>query len=88
MIEYFAKANKYYMLLCKEQSYYTVFHRKTPYEATMYNTLLEIIEEIGTLYAYSIDEENGGVEIWIKPALSEEVFVYYFFPYDQGIVEA
>lgn len=80
--------DKYFMLLCKELSYYTVFSAFYAYNLDNFTeTLLEIIESIGEFYNYNIDEENGGIEIWIKPEDKEEVFVYYFFPYDAGVVE-
>lgn len=80
--------DKFFMLLCKEQSYYTIFNYTSRNESYYFaDVLLEVIEAVGSFYNYSIDEENGGVELWIKPEDKEEVFVYYFFPYDAGVVE-
>lgn len=80
--------DKFFMLLCKEQSYYTIFNYTSRNESYYFaDILLEVIEAVGSFYNYSIDEENGGVELWIKPEDKEEVFVYYFFPYDAGVVE-
>lgn len=80
--------DKFFMLLCKEQSYYTIFNYTSRNDSYYFaDVLLEVIEAVGSFYNYSIDEENGGVELWIKPEDKEEVFVYYFFPYDAGVVE-
>ena len=80
--------DKFFMLLCKEQSYYTIFNYTSRNESYYFaDVLLEVIEAVGSFYNYSIDDENGGVELWIKPEDKEEVFVYYFFPYDAGVVE-
>ena len=80
--------DKFFMLLCKEQSYYTIFDYTSRNENYLFaDILLEVIDAVGSFYNYNIDEENGGVELWIKPEDKEEVFVYYFFPYDAGVVE-
>lgn len=80
--------DEYFMLLCKEQSYYTVFHYEPRNRVDSFtNILLEIINSVGEFYNYNIDKATGGIEIWIKPEGKEEVFAYYFFPYDAGVVK-
>lgn len=87
--------NQYYMLLCADQSYYTIFKMtRTPQNSitSFYNTLQEIIEEFGTLITFSEAVSSPpSLELWIRPndqpEDKKEVFCYYLFPYDGGIVE-
>ena len=78
-------ANKYYMLLCKEYSYYTVF-AKGNYSISFAEAVKEIVAEIGDIYSIELTENKAAIEIWIKPDGEEEPYAFYLFPYDGGIV--
>ena len=86
------KNNIYYMLLCKEQSYYTIFKfPKEKNEEVLERCWLEfndIIASIGRFYNYHIDPvEKQGLELWIRPEGQDKPICYLFFAYDAGVVE-
>ena len=88
--------NQYYMLMCKELSYFTIFHRNENSEKDFYTTIKELLSEHGTLITacWDNDEQRNTVEYWMKintpiennPDYSE-IFCFILFPYDQGVVE-
>ena len=76
---------KYWMLLSNERKDYTVFIVKTR-EGTL-KELRECLQNRGQVL--SIDkQEDGNYEIWIRDYDTQENFVYYFFDYRFGIIEA
>ena len=78
--------NTYYMMLCKDFNYYTIFSFSVkPSFETFSDAVLTIITELGDVY--SIEWlDNGSVEIWIKPIGEETPYAFYLFPYDAGVV--
>lgn len=76
--------NTFYMLLCKELSYYTVL-MYDPANAnlndTMTNVLFECLQTIGNIKA--IENVDGAIEIWFSN--SEDTYAAYFFAYDRGV---
>lgn len=79
----------YFMLLCKDYNYYTIFHRNYP-ETINYNSfaneVISICEELGTIVSWEENiEGNDAIEIWIK--VKDQPYAFYLFPYDAGIVE-
>ena len=86
--KYFQDNGKYFMLLCKEQSDYTVF-RLTEKTITNVNKTASILGEclVNRGEVLSIDKHDLGpaLEIWIR--IEGENFVYYLFPYDDAIIE-
>lgn len=87
--------NKYYMLLCKEISYFTLFHRSGDVEDESFEDVLEeILTDFGTWVTWSPTEDGGGIEYWVKrkepkeeDEAHEEVYCFILFPYDAGLVE-
>ena len=78
--------NEFYMLLCKDISYYTLFHIVDYItEPAAADEVIECIKDIGTVK--SIDRtEDGAIEIWAQPGESDPL-VMYLFPYDGGVVQ-
>ena len=81
--------NDYHMLLCKDYSYYTIFKFNMASEFKSFGeAVITIITELGDVYG--IEEQNdGAIEIWIKPNYDEDVetpYAFYLFPYDAGVV--
>lgn len=84
---YFQKQeNEFYMLLCKDISYYTLFHIVDYItEPAAADEVIECIKEIGTVK--SIDRtEDGAIEIWAQPGESDPLAMY-LFPYDMGVIQ-
>ena len=74
---------KYYMLLCNELKYYTVFVKDNG-QYVMPEEVIACANQCGTLKSVSLDE-NGAVEIWIQDSEGEP-HVMYFFNYDAGVI--
>ena len=75
----------YFMLLCKEQSYYTVFRELCADNEfkTIGDAVITICEELGTIHdVYPTTE--GTIDIWVKVA--ETVWCLHLFPYDAGVI--
>lgn len=74
--------HKYFILLNNEKKDYTVFaiHKKFDKELLI-KDLFECIDNRGALKEVTYTEDSFGLEIWIEAA------VYYFFPYDEGVLE-
>lgn len=80
------KKNHYYMLLCLERRDYTIFHCKDEKgNETLVNDFYECLFNRGKTYSIMVDD-NGAVEIWIK--IDSEPYCYYFFPYDNAVLES
>ena len=81
------KVNKYAMLLCHEQRDYTIFNLDKQNNITA--PFIAAREALGCCTdrgdVYSIEEEQGAWEIWIK--IEDDIFCYYLFPYDQAVIE-
>lgn len=76
---------KYFMLLCKEYNYYTIFAKQALYTNSLKDVLFEIITELGEIYSIEKTEDEA-YEIWIKPIEKENPLAFYFFSYDEGVV--
>ena len=78
--------NKYYMLLCRDVNYYTLFNVSSaitePYAC---EEVLACAGDWGTLKSVEINE-NDAVEIWVHNE-QEGAMVMYLFPYDTGVIE-
>lgn len=88
-----AHRDTYYMLLCNELHYYTVF--RFPYVADhisdarytdFWTELMDVMSYVGP--AKIIEEDtNGMMSIWATARQDEDVHCFYLFPYGQGVVE-
>lgn len=76
----------YYMLLCNQLKYYTVFHLNTKDIENFWKELLDICKECGTIKTMEIDT-NGIWAIWLDWQNEGECHCFYLFPYDRGVVE-
>lgn len=80
------RGNKYFMLLCKDYNYYTIFHKAGTFVYKNFViSVLDILTELGDLIIASITTDKTAVEIWIK--IKGEAYCFYLFPYDKGVVE-
>lgn len=82
---------KYYMLLNNENHYYTLWdmvsRKLDPQfsERAAADIIDVILSTVGCLYSVARDE-NGAIEIWVKNYSDNELYVYYFFNYDEGVI--
>ena len=78
--------HQYYMLLCRELNYYTLFHIDSKLaDEPVEDVLLECAEVIGKIKSIEITEDDCAIEIWVTNS-DNETYVMYFFPYDNGVV--
>lgn len=84
----------YYMLLCKELNYYTIFHNsqhcagatEDPMdEDDLWRELLDVLSYVGDIKVMEVDT-NGAWSIWADWH-GEGCHCFYFFPYGGGVVE-
>lgn len=80
--------NSHYMLLCRDINYFTLFEEDPSTVQERFATLvLECIHDIGIIHDMMITEDNGAIEIWVKPFYEEaDMLVMYLFAYDAGVV--
>ena len=86
--DYFRKhKDKYFMLLCKEKSDYTLFNFNNKNDISLQSAikdLQECLENRGQIISIEPDGEYA-LEIWLK--VEDDTFLYYIFPYDIGVIE-
>ncbi len=77
----------YFMLLCKDYNYYTIFHKNFPpiiSTDSFTNMVIILCQELGSIVGWE-NTDQGAIEIWIK--IDNETYCFYLFQYDAGIVE-
>lgn len=81
------KRGTYYMMLCAERSYYTVFVAHTGFLDAIDNTfgheVLDCMSHVGDMKTYVINEDD--IELWFTDGNGTECM--HLFPYDAGIVD-
>lgn len=78
---------KYFMLLCKELSDYTIFVLSSGLKSELAaNELEETLSNRGKILAVDSAEGNA-YEIWVRTDEDKMCHAYYLFPYKMGIIE-
>lgn len=81
----------YYMLLCNERRDYTVLHTyyRSGWDMAIAATIQECLQNRGDIVEYEIQEQAGGIELWVRDNVygDGDAVAYYFFPYGAAIVE-
>lgn len=78
------KFDHYYMMLCHDRRDYTIFHTDCTV-GSVFGELLECLQNRGKIYGIDKTEDEGALEIWLM--IDKEAYCYYFFPYEDAIVE-
>lgn len=83
---------QYFMLLCHEKRDFTLFNLSDNFTNLILNTVIDDIYECiynrGFDFAeICLDEAGTAVELWVKNIMTQEAFLYLFFPYDNGVIE-
>lgn len=84
--EFLTYDGEFYMLVCNEHRYYTLFqqwHNTPNWKEKLTEEVIEVAKELGTLKA--IEVSNSMVEFWIEQ--NGDVFLYPFFNYDRGVIK-
>ena len=82
--------NYYYMLLCNERKDYTVFHWvniSNDEDAKEISKILvdECLINRGEIRGIDLTKTKDAIEIWM--VIDNDAYVYYFFPYDNAVIE-
>ena len=89
LIDYIKRiGGKYYMLLCKEKSDYTVFHLNNFSEnsySNCANIFINTLLNRGDIKGIDLTKNEDAIEIWIS--IDGESYCYYFFDYTFGVAE-
>ena len=83
--KYKNKDGKYFMLLCRDLNYYTLFVIDLESDVRIEQEVLECLKELGRIKSVEEFEDKNLVEIWVQPEDSDPV-VMYFFNYDRGVI--
>ena len=82
----YSSNHKFFMLLCRDLNYYTVFYLDAKQaDETIEDVVIECAQDIGEIKAIDFVENNVAIEIWVTNN-DNETFVMYFFPYDNGVI--
>ena len=76
---------KYYMLLCREYNYYTVFEKNNCVDQPFVYAVIDIIKDLGDIHTVN-KNDDGVLEFWITPYGEDDVYAFFLFPYERGIV--
>ena len=64
--------SSYYMILCKELSFYTIFAKDNYEKNSLEEAVLDYCISTGPIHSVSLTENNDAIEIWIE--YENEVF--------------
>ena len=77
--------NTYFLMICKELSYYTMFITDAESNEDMTDVVIECLNALGILVSVEYSE-NKVIEAWIRDDEGNAVIVF-MTPYDQGVVK-
>lgn len=79
--------DNYYMLLCNERNYYTLFDmtRENAIGADLAYEIQDTIRYVGSVHDISVDTNNM-IAVWAKWHDTDNIHCFYLFPYGQGVV--
>lgn len=77
---------KYFMCMCKEISWYTLFYLKSSNYTKAVEELEKTLHIRGEIVDINYIHEQNAYECWIKNRQGE-IEMYYLFEYDWGVVE-
>jgi hypothetical protein len=80
-------ADDYYMLLCHELKYFTVFAQDEycDVDETIENVIFDCLNYVGTVKSVELSKDGGAIEIWVTTP-EDDTYVMYLFDYGRGIV--
>jgi hypothetical protein len=82
------KGGKYFMLICRDINYYTLFTVDEDGEERIEREVLNCVKDIGELRSAEEIDGTEAIEIWIQPKeeYGTDPLVMYFFNYDKGVI--
>lgn len=78
---------QYYMLLCNDKKDYTIFNilNKNNIEEMINILVDECLKNRGIIKGIDLTKDKCAIEIWLS--INNEAFCYYFFKYDDAVIE-
>ena len=78
--------NNYYLMLCRDYHYYTVFPYEPKITADSFGkSVLDCLADVGKIKTLDQNEEQGAIEIWMS--INDNIYMFYLFGYDAGVVD-
>ena len=78
--------NNYYLMLCRDYNYYTVYHYEPKIIADSFGkSVLDCLADVGKIKTLDWNEEQGAIEIWMS--INDNIYMFYLFGYDAGVVD-
>ena len=74
----------YYMLLCNDIRYYTVFEVHNHSEENVEDIVIECLQDNGVIQQINYNDNKTAVECWIKN--ENGVFMFLLFDYNWGVI--
>lgn len=76
----------YFMLMCREDNYYTVLRvRKAKNPDTFEDLIIELLQEHGDIKDIDYDTDKQSLECWVQK--EDDVKMFKLFAYNWGVVE-
>lgn len=81
-----ATSDNYYMLLCKDLNYYTIFTVKNNNigSTPIAPTVIQCAEDMGQIVSIEKNNDMNSIEIWVKS--DNDAYCMIFFDYTAGVV--
>ena len=77
-------SSNYYMLLCKDISYYTLFIKDANSKDNFGSEVIACAEYLGDVKSIELNEDKSAIEIWFTNQNSS--YVMYLFNYEDGVI--
>ena len=76
----------YFMLMCREDNYYTVLRvRKAKNPDTFEDLIIELLQEHGDIKDIDYDTDKQSLECWVQK--EDDVKMFKLFNYNWGVLE-
>lgn len=76
----------YYMLMCREDNYYTVIKvRKAKSPDKFEDLIIELLQVHGDIKDIDYDTDKKSLECWVQK--DDEIKMFKLFPYSWGVIE-
>ena len=77
----------YYMLLCRDINYYTVFNLIDPNYDKFVNEIKECLAFKGRVVDIQYNHAADAYEIWVKEYKTDEMYMYMLFEAEDFVIE-
>ena len=89
LLNIFAKdmGSNYYMLLCKDIGYYTLFIKNENSDEDFGSAVISCANYLGQIKSIELSEDRAAIEIWFVSKETSEPYVMYLFNYEEGSIQ-